>query len=57
MSTIIPIGPFHPVLEEPEYIQLHVDGETVESADIDLGRVHRGMELLAEEKTSIRTRF
>jgi membrane-bound hydrogenase subunit alpha len=51
MSAIIPIGPFHPVLEEPEYIQLHVDGETVESADIDLGRVHRGMELLAQEKT------
>ena len=51
MSTIIPIGPFHPVLEEPEYIQLYVDGETVEKADIDLGRIHRGMELLAEEKT------
>ena len=27
MSTIIPIGPFHPVLEEPEYIQLYVDGD------------------------------
>lgn len=51
MSTIIPIGPFHPVLEEPEYIQLHVDGETVMDADIDLGRVHRGIELLAQEKT------
>jgi len=51
MSTIIPIGPFHPVLEEPEYIQLYVDGETVERADIDLGRIHRGMELLAQEKT------
>jgi membrane-bound hydrogenase subunit alpha len=51
MSTLIPIGPFHPVLEEPEYIQLYVDGETVERADIDLGRIHRGMELLAQEKT------
>lgn len=51
MSTIIPIGPFHPVLEEPEYIQLHVDGETVLDADIDLGRIHRGMELLAQQKT------
>lgn len=51
MSTIIPIGPFHPVLEEPEYIQLYVDGETVLDADIDLGRIHRGIELLAEEKT------
>ena len=38
MSTIIPIGPFHPVLEEPEYIQLYVDGETVEKADIDLAK-------------------
>jgi membrane-bound hydrogenase subunit alpha len=51
MANIIPIGPFHPVLEEPEYITLHVDGETVVGADIDLGRVHRGMELLAQEKT------
>ncbi len=51
MSTTIPIGPFHPVLEEPEYITLEVDGETVLGADIDLGRIHRGMELLAEEKT------
>lgn len=51
MSTIIPIGPFHPVLEEPEYIQLHVDGETVLDADMDLGRIHRGMELLAQQKT------
>jgi NADH-quinone oxidoreductase subunit D len=51
MSTTIPIGPFHPVLEEPEYITLEVDGERVLSADIDLGRNHRGMELLAQEKT------
>ncbi|MFH1501737.1 MAG: nickel-dependent hydrogenase large subunit [Candidatus Eisenbacteria bacterium] len=51
MSTTIPIGPFHPVLEEPEYISLYVDGETVTGADIDLGRVHRGIELLAQEKT------
>jgi len=51
MSTLIPIGPFHPVLEEPEYISLFVEGETVVDADIDLGRVHRGMELLAQEKT------
>jgi NADH-quinone oxidoreductase subunit D len=51
MSNVIPIGPFHPVLEEPEYITIHVDGETVLSADIDLGRVHRGIELLSQEKT------
>ncbi len=51
MSTTIPIGPFHPLLEEPEYITLQVEGETVVGADMDLGRIHRGMELLAEEKT------
>ncbi len=51
MTTTIPIGPFHPVLEEPEYITLEVDGETVIGANFDLGRVHRGMELLAQEKT------
>ena len=26
---IIPIGPYHPLQEEPEFFKLHVDGETV----------------------------
>ena len=29
MSEIIPIGPYHPLQEEPEFFQLHVEGEKV----------------------------
>jgi len=26
-KTILPIGPFHPLLEEPEFFMLTLDGE------------------------------
>jgi len=51
MSSIIPIGPFHPLQEEPEHFRLHVDGETVVGLDINIGYNHRGIEKLAESKT------
>ncbi len=48
---IIPVGPFMPLLEEPEYYRLHVDGETVVDVELDIGYNHRGIEKLCEEKT------
>lgn len=51
MSRIIPIGPFHPLQEEPEFFKLHVDGEKVVGIDIDIGYNHRGIEKLAESKS------
>jgi len=48
---IIPVGPFMPLLEEPEYFRLHVDGEKVVDVDLDIGYNHRGIEKLCEEKT------
>jgi len=50
-KTIIPIGPYHPLQEEPEFFKLHVDGERVEKLDIEIGYNHRGIEKLAESKT------
>jgi len=50
-KTIIPIGPYHPLQEEPEFFRLHVDGEVVEKLDIEIGYNHRGIEKLAESKT------
>ncbi len=50
-KTIIPIGPYHPLQEEPEFFRLHVDGERVEKLDIQIGYNHRGIEKLAESKT------
>ncbi|MCX6348540.1 MAG: nickel-dependent hydrogenase large subunit [Candidatus Aureabacteria bacterium] len=51
MSTIIPIGPYHPLQEEPEFFKLHVDGERVERLEIEIGYNHRGIEKIAESKT------
>ncbi len=49
-KTIIPIGPYHPLQEEPEFFQLHVEGEKVVGLDITLGYNHRGIEKLSESK-------
>jgi len=50
-KTLIPLGPFHPLLEEAEYYSLYVDGETVVDVDMRIGYMHRGHEKLSEQKT------
>ncbi|RKZ33400.1 NADH:ubiquinone oxidoreductase [bacterium] len=50
-ETIIPIGPFHPLLEEPELFVLRVDGETVVDVDLRIGWNHRGIEKLSQGLT------
>ena len=55
--TIIPIGPYHPLQEEPEFFKLHVEGEKVVGLDIELGYNHRGIEKLSESKTFEQTVF
>jgi membrane-bound hydrogenase subunit alpha len=49
--NVIPVGPYHPLLEEAEYFTLTVDGETVTDIDLDIGWMHRGHELISEQKT------
>ncbi len=49
-KVIVPIGPYHPLQEEPEFFQLYVDGEKVTDIDIIIGYNHRGIEKLAESK-------
>jgi membrane-bound hydrogenase subunit alpha len=51
MVKKVPIGPFHPILEEPEFFELHVDGENITQIDMTIGWSHRGIELLSEHKT------
>ncbi len=46
-KTVLPIGPFHPLLEEPEFFTLTLDGETVVDVDLRIGYNHRGHEKLA----------
>ncbi len=50
-EKIIPIGPFHPLQEEPEFFKLVVDGEKVVDIEIDIGYNHRGIEKIAEGKS------
>ena len=50
-KTIIPIGPFHPLQEEPELFELVVEGEKVVDINVHLGYNHRGIEKIAESKT------
>ncbi|MEI6631005.1 MAG: nickel-dependent hydrogenase large subunit [bacterium] len=48
--VIVPIGPYHPLQEEPEFFQLYVEGERVVDIDIIIGYNHRGIEKLSESK-------
>jgi len=49
-TKVIPIGPFYPVLEEPAYFKLFVDGETIVDCDYRGFYCHRGIEKIAESK-------
>jgi NADH-quinone oxidoreductase subunit D len=49
-KVIVPIGPYHPLQEEPEFFRLHVEGERVVDIDIIIGYNHRGVEKLSELK-------
>lgn len=46
--TIIPIGPYHPALHEPEYFELYVKGEKIVDVKYVGFMVHRGIEKLGE---------
>ena len=49
-TKVVPIGPFYPVLEEPAYFKLFVDGETIVDCDYRGFYSHRGIEKIAESK-------
>jgi len=50
-KKIIPVGPYHPLQEEPELFKLYCEGETVKDIKWETGYNHRGIEKLSEEKT------
>ncbi|MBN1490624.1 MAG: nickel-dependent hydrogenase large subunit [Phycisphaerae bacterium] len=49
--TLVPLGPFHPLQEEPEFFQLWVEGETVVDLDMRTSYNHRGIEELSSRRT------
>ncbi|HLP71908.1 MAG TPA: nickel-dependent hydrogenase large subunit [Bacteroidales bacterium] len=50
-KTLIPIGPYHPLQEEPELFKLYCEGEIVKDIKWETGYNHRGIEKLSETKT------
>ena len=55
--TVVPIGPYHPLQEEPEFFTLTVEGERVVDIDVRIGYNHRGIEKLSERKNFDQSTF
>ncbi len=53
MSYRIPMGPYHPALEEPYKLDMFCEGETVSDAQLHIGFNFRGIEHLAESRNYI----
>ncbi len=49
--TVIPIGPYHPLQDEPEFFKLYCDGEIVKEVVWEAGYNHRGIEKISEGKS------
>jgi len=49
-ATVVPIGPFFPVLEEPAYFRLFVEGEKIVGGDYRGFYSHRGIEKIADSQ-------
>ncbi|MEE8591955.1 MAG: nickel-dependent hydrogenase large subunit, partial [Spirochaetia bacterium] len=56
-KSVISIGPFHPLQEEPEHFMLTVEGETVVDVEVDVGYNHRGIEKLSERRNFEQSTF
>jgi len=50
-NVVVPIGPYHPLQEEPEFFKLYCDGEVVNKVVWEAGYNHRGHEKISESKS------
>jgi Ni,Fe-hydrogenase III large subunit len=50
MPYTIPLGPYHPALEEPYKVSVSCIAETIEKVSVDVGFSFRGIELLAQRR-------
>ncbi len=50
VENIVPFGPVHPALKEPEYFKLIIEGERIVDVIPRIGYVHRGLEKAAEQR-------
>lgn len=51
---MVPFGPVHPALKEPEYFKLILEGERIVEVVPRIGYAHRGIERAAQERTWIK---
>lgn len=51
-TKIVPVGPFHSCLHEPEHFAVYVDGETIKGCDYRGFMTHRGIEKLCQTQVS-----
>ena len=51
---VMPFGPVHPSLKEPEYFKLILEGEKIVQVIPRIGYVHRGIERAAQERTWVK---
>lgn len=54
---VLPVGPYHPMLHEPEYFTVFLEGERIVDLDFKLGYNHRGVEKIAASKENIYQSF
>jgi Ni,Fe-hydrogenase III large subunit len=53
MPYRLPVGPYHPALEEPYKVSLTLRGEVIEDVSIEVGFILRSIELLAQRRNYI----
>jgi len=53
MSYKMPMGPYHPGLEEPYKLEMTCEGETISDAQLHIGFNFRGIENLAEGRNHV----
>ncbi len=56
-TTVVPIGPQHPVLVEPIHLRFEVEEEVVTGVTPVIGYNHRGIEKLSERRSFDQSTF
>ncbi|MHA1408952.1 MAG: hydrogenase large subunit [Candidatus Odinarchaeia archaeon] len=55
--SLIPVGPYHPMLIESEFFRVRIDGDEIVDVDMKTGFNHRGIMKLAEQRHYSRIPF
>jgi NADH-quinone oxidoreductase subunit D len=57
VENLVPFGPIHPALKEPEYFKLVLEGEKIVQVIPRIGYVHRGLEKAAESRSWVQNMY